>query len=84
MSGSSRTGYQPPAHDSLPGRGLAWQAALLALAACFCGQPAFAQMEPANARAMAAQSPAVAAAAAPANPNMNCTLIVPSYPLTAK
>src|SRR5260370_26592521 len=42
-------------------------------------------MELKNAQAMAAQSPAVAAAAAaPATPNMNCTLIVPDNPLTAK
>src|SRR5579863_5831667 len=84
MSGSRYAGHQRPACKSLPSRRLAWHCATLALAACVSGQAAFAQMERANAQAMAAQSPAAAAAAAPAVPNMNCTLIVPNNPLSAK
>src|SRR5579864_7450396 len=84
MSDSPCTGAQPPVCKSLFDRRLALHSAMFALAACVSGQAAFAQMERANAQAMAAQSPAAAAAAAPAVPNMNCTLIVPDNPLTAK
>src|SRR6185437_6974848 len=73
-------------YDSLSAgrrRRIAVLAAMVAATACVDGPAAFAQMERANAQAMAPQSAAVAAAA-PANPNMNCTLIVPSYPLTAQ
>ncbi|MBV8804358.1 MAG: choice-of-anchor A family protein, partial [Sinobacteraceae bacterium] len=84
MSDSPCTGAQPPVCKSLFDRRLALHSAMFVLAACVSGQAAFAQMELKNAQAMAAQSPAAAAAAAPATPNMNCTLIVPSHPLTAQ
>ena len=83
MSDDPSAGQQRLACRVSRSRGLAFQSAVLALAACVSGQAAFAQMERANARAMAAQSPAVAAVTA-ANPNMNCSIIIPKNPLTAK
>jgi len=66
----------------------AFGAALLAALASLCSHTAFAQMEHLNAamqqQAMATAAPAAAAAAAAAAPNPDCTLIVPSNPLTAK
>ena len=63
-------------------------AALLAAAASFCSHTAFAQMEHLNAamhaQANVAAAPDAAAAADAAPPNPDCTLIVPSNPLTAK
>ena len=82
MFDSSPLGHRHPGHRANFRRKLALHSAVLALAACVTSQGAFAQMERGNAAVMAAQSPAVAAA--PAAPNMNCTLIVPSYPLTAQ
>ena len=77
--------HQSPGLRSTSRGKRALRSAIVMLAACAASHGAFAQMERANAKAMAAQSPAAAAAvAAPANPNMNCTLIVPSYPLTAQ
>jgi len=83
MYDSPSVGRQRPACRSFSHPRLAFHSAILTLAISLASHGAFAQMERANARAMAAQSPAVAAAA-PATPNMNCTLIVPSYPLTAQ
>lgn len=83
MHESPSVGPQCPACRSFSRPRLSLHSAILALAACLSSHGAFAQMERANAMAMAAQSSA-AAAAAPATPNMNCTLIVPSYPLTAQ
>jgi len=82
MFDSSSLGQRHPGYRATFRRKLALHCAVLALAACVTSHGAFAQMERANAKAMAAQSPAVAAV--PAVPNMNCTLIVPSYPLTAQ
>lgn len=67
---------------------VAFGAALLAALAAIFSQTAFAQMERLNAAArmtdMATAAPAMAAAAAAAAvPNPNCTLIVPSRPLSA-
>jgi hypothetical protein len=67
---------------------VAFGAALLAALASSFSHTAFAQMEPLNAAArmtdMATAAPAAAAAAAAAAvPNPNCTLIVPSQPLSA-
>jgi len=66
----------------------AFGAALLAALASICSHTAFAQMERLNAamqqQALATAAPAVAAAADAAAPNPDCTLIVPSNPLTAK
>jgi hypothetical protein len=66
----------------------AFGAALLAALASFCSHAAFAQMERLNAavqtQAMATAAPDVAAAADAAAPNPDCTLVVPSNPLTAK
>jgi hypothetical protein len=66
----------------------AFGAALLAALASLCSHTAFAQMEHLNAamqqQAMTTAAPAAAAAAAAAAPNPDCTLIVPSNPLTAK
>src|SRR5579862_9032360 len=85
MSDSTSVGRESSTHKLLAGRRLALHSTLLAVATFVSAPSAFAQMERANAQAMAAQSPAVAAAAAaPAVPNMNCTLIVPDNPLSAK
>ena len=66
----------------------AYGAALLAALASMFSHTASAQMERQNAKVqaanMAAAAPAVAAAAAAAAPNPDCTLIVPSNPLSAK
>jgi hypothetical protein len=63
-------------------------AALLGLLASICSYAAFAQMEHLNAavhvQRMATAAPVAAAAAAAAAPNPDCTLIVPSNPLSAK
>lgn len=63
-------------------------AALLAALASICSHAAFAQMEHLNAamhtQANMTAAPAAAAAADAAAPNPDCTLIVPSNPLTAK
>jgi hypothetical protein len=63
-------------------------AALLAALASLCSHTALAQMEHLNAavqaQRMLAAAPAAAAAAAEAAPNPDCTLIVPSNPLSAK
>lgn len=83
MCDSLSPGRQRPARKPFSHRRLAPHFAMLTVAACVSSQGAFAQMERLNAQAMATQSPA-AAAAAPATPNMNCTIIVPSYPLTAQ
>jgi hypothetical protein len=65
----------------------AFAAALLAALASTCSHTAFAQMEHLNAvmrtQQMATAAPAVAAAADAAAPNPDCTLIVPSNPLSA-
>ena len=66
----------------------AFGAALLAALATICSHTAFAQMERLNAamqqQMMATAAPAAAAAADAAAPNPDCSLIVPSNPLTAK
>jgi choice-of-anchor A domain-containing protein len=85
MYDSPSVGRQSSARKLLSGHRLALHSTLLAVATFISAPSAFAQMERANAKAMATQSPAAAAAAAaPATPNMNCTLIVPDNPLTAK
>jgi hypothetical protein len=85
MSDSPSVGPQSYTRKLLSGRRLALHPTLLAVAAFVCAPSAFSQMELKNAQTMATQSPAVAAAAAaPATPNMNCTLIVPDNPLSAK
>ena len=84
MSDSTSVGHQSSTRKLLSVRRLAFHSTLLAVATIVSTPAAFAQMERANAQAMAAQSPAAAAAAAPAVPNMNCTLIVPNNPLSAK
>ena len=65
----------------------AFPAVLLAAFSVICSHAAFAQMEHLNAKmhkqGMASTAPAAAAAAAAA-PNPDCTLIVPSNPLSAK
>ena len=66
----------------------AFAAALLAALATICSHTAFAQMERLNAamqqQMMATAAPAAAAAADAAAPNPDCSLIVPSNPLTAQ
>src|SRR6185437_14634094 len=62
--------------------------ALLAALGSLCSHTAFAQMERMNstvhAQLMATAAPDVAAAADAAAPNPDCTLMVPSSPLSAK
>ncbi len=66
----------------------AFPAVLLAAFSAICSHAAFAQMEHLNSKmhsqGMATTAPAAAAAAAAAAPNPDCTLIVPSNPLSAK
>src|SRR5882757_5832476 len=63
---------------------VAYGAALLAALASIFSHTASAQMERQNAKVQAANMAAVAPAAAAAAPNPDCTLIVPSNPLSAK
>jgi hypothetical protein len=86
LSATSRGRRQRPFTNIKPGA--AFCAALLATLASICSHAAFAQMEHLNAtmqrQTMATAAPAAAAAADAADPNPDCTLIVPSSPLTAK
>lgn len=86
LSATSRGQRLCPVTATKPGA--AFGTALLAALASICSHAAFAQMERQNAavhaQAMATAAPAAAAAAAAAAPNPDCTLIVPSNPLSAK
>jgi|KBSMisStandDraft_5_1062788.scaffolds.fasta_scaffold49615_2 hypothetical protein len=86
LSATSHGRRQRPFTTIKPGA--AFGAALLAALASICSHAAFAQMEHLNAtmqrQTMATAAPAAAAAADAADPNPDCSLIVPSNPLTAK